>query len=189
MKTSRDQLLELGEKIVVRDGFGAFSFGVLATAASIRKASVHHHFPSKADFALALAVRHLDRLQAARADAESDPRRGSAALRGFLKERREQIADGRGMDLAAAFACGALPAGEELETALVACREAVHGRLRAILQAGRRDRSIAVGGDLDDEARAILAQVDGAELAARLAGDPNEFDRALATLAGRLSSH
>ena len=68
-------------------------------------------------------------------------------------------------------------------------RALVVRRLAAILQTGRRDRTIAVAGDIEAEAYAVLAQIEGAELAARATGDVSEFDRALATLDKRMSAY
>jgi len=42
-------------------GFNWFSYADLAGALGIRKASLHHHFPSKADLGCALIVRYRER--------------------------------------------------------------------------------------------------------------------------------
>jgi TetR/AcrR family transcriptional repressor of nem operon len=189
MKTTRDELLERGKEIVCREGFGAFSYGMLAGVVGIRKASLHHHFSAKADFGLALLERHLDRLEGERAAAEFDTRRGSAAMRGWLRDRREHLADGARLDLLTAFALAAPDLPEPLRAALGKARDVLLARIRAILLAGRRDRSIAVPGDIEDEARTILALVEGGELAARAAGDAAAFDRVLGGLEARMTAH
>jgi TetR/AcrR family transcriptional regulator, transcriptional repressor for nem operon len=189
MKTSRAALLEIGAEIVCRQGFGGLSFGAVADRAGIRKASIHHHFPAKADFARALIAHHADRLAAEAVEAESDPRRGYLALRALLRARRIHVGDGAAVDLLTAFAADAGTLDAPARAALAAARELVVRRIAAILQAGRRDRTIAVAGDIEDEARAALAQIEGAELAARAAGDAALFDRTLATLEKRMAAH
>jgi len=131
MKTTRDELLERGKEIVCREGFGAFSYGMLAGVVGIRKASLHHHFSAKADFGLALLERHLDRLEGERAAAEFDTRRGSAAMRGWLRDRREHLADGARLDLLTAFALAAPDLPEPLRAALGKARDAVTARSRS----------------------------------------------------------
>jgi TetR/AcrR family transcriptional repressor of nem operon len=189
MKTSRDALLSAGEEIVCREGFGGFSYGSLANAVGVRKASLHHHFPTKAEFGLALVERHRDRLEGDRAAAEFDPRRGSAAMRAWLRERREHLGDGARLDLLTAFALETPALPGALQAALDRARATLLARIRAILLAGRRDRSIAVPGDIESEAQTILALVEGGEIAARAAGDAAAFDRVLAGLDARMTAH
>lgn len=51
---TRQQLIELSADLLCRRGFSGFSYQDLANGLGIRKASVHHHFPQKADLGLAL---------------------------------------------------------------------------------------------------------------------------------------
>ena len=50
-------LLETAEQATPTRGFDRFSYADLATAAAITKASIHHHFASKASLTLALMQR------------------------------------------------------------------------------------------------------------------------------------
>ncbi|ANY19973.1 HTH-type transcriptional repressor NemR [Tsuneonella dongtanensis] len=189
MKTSRDELLRIGEEIVCRQGLAGLSFGEVAQRAGIRKASVHHHFASKAIFAAALVSRLAELAEADLSDAEADHRRGYLALKTLLRERRDQIDDGHALDPLTALAAGADALDDATRAALGHARELVLRRIASILQAGRRDRTISVAGDIEEEARAVLAQIEGAELAARAAGDGAMFDRTIATLEKRMAAH
>lgn len=189
MKASRQSLLEIGKEIVCRQGFGGLSFGALATGAGIRKASVHHHFATKADFAAALIARETEALTTALSAAEADTRRGYLAMREFLRERREESDEGTALDLLTALSADASTLNGGSLAALASARELVVRRIAAILQTGRRDRTIAVAGDIEEEARAVLSQVEGAQIAARAAGDIAVFDRTLATLEKRTAAH
>lgn len=189
MKTSRHSLLGIGREIVCKQGFGGLSFGALALRAGIRKASVHHHFPAKADFGAALIALETEALTSALAAAEGDTRRGYLAMREFLRERREQSGGGTALDLLTSLSADASTLEKESRTALASARELVVRRVAAILQTGRRDRTIAVAGDIEEEARAVLSQVEGAQIAARAAGDIAVFDRTLATLEKRTAAH
>jgi TetR/AcrR family transcriptional repressor of nem operon len=51
---TRQQLVEISADLLCRRGFSGFSYQDLANELGIRKASVHHHFPQKADLGLAL---------------------------------------------------------------------------------------------------------------------------------------
>lgn len=189
MKTSRAALLDIGAEIVCRQGLGGASFGAIADRAGIRKASMHHHFPAKTDFARALVARHAETLEADLAEAEGDTRRGYVALRALLRARRERVGDGAAVDLLTALSADTHALDAPARRALAEARELVVRRIAAILLIGRRDRTIAVAGDIEDEARAALAQIEGAEIAARAAGDAGMFDRTLALLEKRMAAH
>ena len=51
--STRDKLLELANTLIQKNGFEGFSYADLARELGIRKASIHHHFPTK--FCLSLA--------------------------------------------------------------------------------------------------------------------------------------
>ncbi len=189
MKISREELLRLGEEIVCRQGFGGFSYGALSDRAGIRKASIHHHFPAKIDFGRALIERRTAALREELSPQEEDRRRGCIQLRALIATRRARCVDGSACDLLTAMAADAGTLGQAAREALAAARELIVQQLAAILQTGRRDRTIMVAGDIEDEARAILAQVEGAELAAKASGEAAAFDRVLATLQRRMSAY
>ena len=46
---TQDRLVEIGETLMRQRGYGGFSYADLALKAGIRKASIHHHFPTKDD--------------------------------------------------------------------------------------------------------------------------------------------
>lgn len=58
MADTRTQLLDVAQRLVQRRGYNAFSFKDLAKAVEIKTASVHYHFPSKADLGQALIERY-----------------------------------------------------------------------------------------------------------------------------------
>jgi TetR/AcrR family transcriptional repressor of nem operon len=47
-------LLKLGSELLLSRGYNGFSYQDLSERLSIRKASIHHHFPSKEDLGLVL---------------------------------------------------------------------------------------------------------------------------------------
>lgn len=57
---TRERVLDAGEAMMKRAGYCGFSFADVAREVDIRKASVHHHFPTKADLAVASVVRYRE---------------------------------------------------------------------------------------------------------------------------------
>ena len=60
-----ERLMDLAEAHIRNAGYGHFSFRDLAAEIDIKIASVHHHFPTKATMAAAVARRYGDRFLAA----------------------------------------------------------------------------------------------------------------------------
>src|SRR5271165_7112856 len=65
MGDRRDEILDVAEALIRRSGFNAFSTRDVADAVGIKAASVHYHFPTKADLGVAVTERYTDRFIAA----------------------------------------------------------------------------------------------------------------------------
>lgn len=59
--TKRDEILDVAEAMIRNAGFNAFSTRDVAGAVGIKSASVHYHFPTKADMGVAVTERYTNR--------------------------------------------------------------------------------------------------------------------------------
>jgi len=59
------QILDLAETLIQTRGYSAFSYQDIADSLGIRKASIHYHFPSKADLGVAVVDRYMARFDGA----------------------------------------------------------------------------------------------------------------------------
>src|ERR1700720_1131688 len=59
--STRSRILDIGERLVQVRGFNGFSYADVATGLSGPKASLHYHFPSKADLGEAIVTRYAER--------------------------------------------------------------------------------------------------------------------------------
>jgi TetR/AcrR family transcriptional repressor of nem operon len=154
--------MDLAEDHIRNAGYGGFSFRDLAAEIGIKSASVHHHFPTKATMAAAVARRYGDRFLASVARRLNET--ADDAIRAYRAAFREGLQrDGR-MCL-----CGVPP-----------------WRRRPTTRRPRRcidDLSQRFGGP-DAEARAfqIMATLEGAVMLARVYRDIEAFDQAAAGL-------
>lgn len=57
-----ERILQAANTLMVERGYSAFSYADIAEAVEIRKASIHHHFPTKADLVAAVLKAHRERL-------------------------------------------------------------------------------------------------------------------------------
>ena len=71
MGDTREQLLEVAEKLTQTRGFNGFSYLDLAEEVGIKNSSIHYHFKAKVDLAIALVERTHGDLLAALADLDS----------------------------------------------------------------------------------------------------------------------
>ena len=66
--TTRHQLLDVAQELIQTNGYHAFSFKSVANRVGIKTASMHYHFPQKADLATALLARYREDFGAALAE-------------------------------------------------------------------------------------------------------------------------
>ena len=58
------RILDVAERLVQRRGFNGFSYANVASELSVTNASLHYHFPSKAELGEALIARYTERFMA-----------------------------------------------------------------------------------------------------------------------------
>ena len=179
--STRTRILDTAERLVQLRGFNGFSYADVAAEVGVTKASLHYHFPGKAELGAALVARYterfdaeLDRIDAGRL-APPDKLSAYAALyAAVLREKRMCL-------------CGMLAA--EYETLPAPMREAIldffdrnQAWLCAVMENGRADQSMRFAGTAEDEAQTLLGGLEGAMLVARPYRDLARFE----AVAGRL---
>ncbi|MET9480839.1 TetR/AcrR family transcriptional regulator [Streptomyces sp. NPDC006638] len=178
--TTRTQLLDAATSVVRRRGYAAFSYADLAEAVGIRKPSVHHHFPTKADLALEMVSRYsgdfLARLRSARQDAAEQGGPGAVGLLEFYAGLyREGLQDGRAC-LCATLAAEAEAVPEEARRAVARFFTANADWLTGLIAQGIASGELAATTDPGRAARGFLSAVQGAMFTARALGDVSYFD-------------
>ena len=63
-ENTREKLLQLASRLMREKGYAAFSYADLADEIGIKKASIHHYFPSKADLGVAVATANFEKVSA-----------------------------------------------------------------------------------------------------------------------------
>lgn len=81
----RTELLERAEFLMRTRGYSDFSYADLAKAVEIRKASIHHHFPTKQDLGEALIHDYLDRFCTVLEEIKSESDSARGRLTAFAK--------------------------------------------------------------------------------------------------------
>lgn len=182
---TKTQLLDQAEVFARRRGFDGFSFADLADSAGIRKASVHYHFPAKADLSFGLIDRYravfLEKL---RPITQAETKAGARLLR-FVDLYRQASDGGRSLCLCVALSVTQTALPQDSTAILGAFHRDVTAWLEAVLRLAQADGSIRHVSDPRAEAQAVMAQVEGAQIMARAAQDAARFEAGIATLIGR----
>ena len=174
-------ILDVAERLAQTRGFNGFSYADVAAELGVTKASLHYHFPGKADLGRALIDRYSAAFAAALSAIERSGERAPAQLERYAEIYADVLKDGR------ICLCGMLAA--EYTTLPASMQEAIRGFfdvnerwLAGVLESGRLHGTLAFDGSARDAARVITAALEGALLLARPYGDGARFT----TAAGRV---
>ena len=173
----RTQLLDAAQSLVQRVGANAMSFQDLSDAVGIRKASVHHHFPTKSDLLLALIERYADYFLGIVHKIAASRVSGLDQFRKYYGLFETTIASWPGDK---ACPCGML--GAEIATLdekpAARLREFYRANARVLgemLEHGRADRSLKFDGTGESLAWVTFSHLEGAMLVARVEGGAKQF--------------
>jgi TetR/AcrR family transcriptional repressor of nem operon len=175
------RILDVAERLVQVRGFNGFSYADVASELDVTKASLHYHFPGKAELGEALIRRYAARFAEALSAIDGGGGDGPAKLEAYAGIYGDVLRDRR-MCL-----CGMLAA--EYDTLPAPMREAIVGFfddneawLTGVLEQGERDGMLSLEGSPSDEARTIVSGLEGALLIARPYGDIARFEAAASRL-------
>lgn len=183
-----EEILDRAETLIQTRGYSAFSYQDIADALGIRKASIHYHYPSKADLGSAVVDRYARRFEAMLHDAAADPdRRSMAMLDLYLTPYRALAGTADRVCLCGALA-GEMPALPEALRARVDVFFREHQAwLAGIVERGRRRGEFAVDAEPERYARMMFGALQGALLVKRTTGDASQLEDVVAVLKRQLA--
>ncbi len=177
---TRERILDEAQNLVQTLGYDGFSFADVAGRVGLRKASIHHHFPTKVDLGVHLVARFRrdcsGRLAAV--DPEGDPR---ARLDRFVGLFRETLALGR-MCLCGVLSSGFAGLPDPVRSEVLAALGEMETWLARTIADGRDRGLFRASGSPQRQARVFLGGLEGGMLLARVHGDPERFEEAARAL-------
>ncbi len=177
LSNTYDEILNSAEKLIVSGGYNGFSYADIAAVVGIRKASIHHHFPSKADLARALVARYRANAVTGLAEVESrfsDPLELLKTYAGFWAQC---IGDASRPFCVCALLASELPAlPPEVAVEVRAYFQHLSGWLTSVIERGDQQGALVISCPARVEAEAFMATVHGAMLSARAYGTPAVFE-------------
>jgi TetR/AcrR family transcriptional repressor of nem operon len=166
-----ERILDIAQRIIQERGYGALSYADIAVEMGIAKASLHHHFPTKASLGLAVAERHIGRTRLALAEILTSVTSHSLQLRRYAEIYKFTLESKLGCLCGMMMAeFNSLPG--QMQAAVRAYFEMNEEWLKGVITRGRAAGELRGAGGTDLEvARSFLGGLQGAMLLARSLGD------------------
>ena len=183
---TRSTVLDVAQEFLQTRGYNAFSFRDLADRVRIKTASIHYYFPTKAELCRALITRQREQVAGALAAIDAMGLDACGKLERYADVFSGTLAAGNRMCL-----CGMLAADyATLEPDIVRdLRLSLIDHeiwLADVLEAGQAAGLLQFEGLARDEARALLAALEGSMLLARAYEEPERFTQAARRLLTKL---
>jgi TetR/AcrR family transcriptional repressor of nem operon len=180
-------ILDVAEQLAQTRGYNGFSYADIAAQLGVTKASLHYHFPSKAELGRALIERYRTDFGAALEAIDQQVEQPLGKLQRYIGLYNGVLSNERmclcGM-LAAEYAT--LPAA--MQEGLKSFFDANERWLTAVLEDGVRAGLFLFREPTNERARVLLGALEGAMLVARSYGDPHRFQTAATHLLADLNA-
>jgi TetR/AcrR family transcriptional repressor of nem operon len=183
---TRSRILDTSERLVQVRGFNGFSYADVAAELSVTKASLHYHFPSKAELGEALIARYAERFAQALAAIDASLTLAPAKLDAYANLYAEVLRQER-MCLCGMLAAEYQTLPSPIRDAVVAFLNDNEAWLALVLERGREDGSLRFSNTAADTARSIVSGLEGAMLVTRPYGAIERFETAAAQLLASLA--
>ncbi len=167
-------VLDAAEQLAQTRGFNGFSYADVAAKLAVTKASLHYHFPSKADLGRALIERYHVMFGAALAAIDRQTDDAGKKLKRYARLYDAVMCSER-MCLCGMLAAEYATLPEPMQAELRRFFDANEVWLTAVLDEGRRTGTLAFRESPRERARTILGALEGAMLVARTYGDVRRF--------------
>lgn len=160
---TRDTLLRAAQSLLRSKGYAAFSYADLERSVGIRKASIHHHFPTKEDLGVAVVEAYMAQVQAGltriRETSDSTVQRLQAFAAMFSRGQEDGF-----LPLCGALAAELASLPGSLQLLAQHFLELQRRWLKQVLDDGVQAGDVLLGVETEVSAHHILCQMEGAGL-------------------------
>lgn len=189
LSTTADDILACTRKLIVARGYKGFSYADIADVVGIRKASIHHHFPSKVDLVKALISQYRKETEEGVKNLEHGIPHPLEQLRAYIQYWKTCIGDASAPFCICALLASELPVlPDEVALEIRAYFRFLSGWLTSLLDRGVQQDVISLRHAPRVEAEAFMATVHGAMLSARAYGDAGIFGAIMDAQLERISA-
>ncbi|MHC2252934.1 TetR/AcrR family transcriptional repressor of nem operon [Bradyrhizobium embrapense] len=176
MISTSERILDVAQSLIVAGGYNGFSYADIADAIGIRKASIHHHFPTKAELVSALIDRYRQQTELGLRSLQEQSAGPVDQLQSYVSFWQTCIQDASPSFCVCAMLAGEMPMlPDEVASRVRGHFHHLAGWLASVLRAGAEQRAVRLDRPPEDEAQMLMASVHGAMLSARAFNDPALF--------------
>lgn len=176
MSETADKLVVEASKLIVNAGYNGFSYADLAERLGIRKASIHHHFPSKVDLVVTVVEQQRAAIRAQIEALETEAPDAMEQLLAYVDYWKRCIADQSAPFCLAGVLAAELPGLPAEVGAAVQGHFNDLGRwLERLMALGVRQGTIRLENTPDIASQFFQTTIYGAMLMARAYDDPGKF--------------
>ncbi|MGH8445449.1 MAG: TetR/AcrR family transcriptional regulator [Solimonas sp.] len=162
--------------LLAAGGYSGFSYADISERVQISKASIHHHFPSKAELVQTVVMQYRAEARAGMAALHRQLDDPLAELNAYAGYWASCIQDGSAPFCICAMLAAELPSiPREVADEVRGHFQDITAWLAGILKRGAAAGQFRLQGSAAAEAKAFLATVHGAMLAARALDEPRTF--------------
>ncbi|WP_064705456.1 TetR/AcrR family transcriptional regulator [Rhizobium bangladeshense] len=174
--STSDKILDIAQSLVVAGGYNGFSYADISDAIGIRKASIHHHFPAKAELVAVLVDRYTQQAAAGLQSLREQAASPADQLQFYIDYWRSCIENAsQPFCVCAMLASEMQMLPDEVASRVRAHFQGLAAWLTLVLQAGVEQGMFRLDKRPEEQAQMLMASVHGAMLSARALGDPGLF--------------
>jgi len=189
LTTKADDILSCARSLIIKGGYHNFSYADISSVVGIRKPSIHHHFPSKAELVRTLVAKYREEAKAGIAALERNVPDPLEQLRAYVGYWERCIADASNPFCVCALLAGEIQALPDAVTLEVRGHfRTLAGWLASVMERGAAQGRLRLTGTAKGDAEMFMATVHGAMLSARAYGDPATFGEITRPLLERLTA-
>jgi TetR/AcrR family transcriptional regulator, transcriptional repressor for nem operon len=184
---THQKILDIAERLLQVRGYNGFSYADIAAVLRVTKASLHYHFPSKADLGRQLMERYTQNFLAALAAIDASRANAPEKLQRYVAIYSDVLANNR-MCLCGMLAAEYVTLPKQIRLEVTRFFDANEVWLVGVLEEGRRAKAMHFPGPAIEAARVLVAGLEGAMMLARTYGDEERFERASFRLLAELAN-
>ncbi|KGE20146.1 TetR/AcrR family transcriptional regulator [Paenibacillus wynnii] len=171
-----DQILDTAQRLVQTLGFNAFSYADISKEVGIRKASIHYHFPNKADLGEALVGRYHNNFTTALKQIDAQIPDDLEKLRQFTTLYKAGPLQDFRLCLGVMYSTDYITLPERVQDKLTGYFSTNLTWLEQVMNHGLMAGTITFKGSAKAQALKFLAALQGAQLLARSFKDIEKFE-------------
>jgi len=189
LTTTADDILASARSLIITAGYNGFSYADIADVVGIRKASIHHHFPTKADLVRILVQQYITDAEKGLTKLQQTTSSPLEHLRIYLGSWEECIRDASRPFCVCAMLASELPVlPDEISREVTTYFHVLSRWISGVLETGVGEGVFRLIDPPQVEAEAFMATVHGAMLSARAYDNPAMFQSIAGNLLKRIAA-